>query len=433
MTNPRISDIPSIQKALEDMRNLKNLKVAMPILRPFLRLLGTNVDQLEEELAKVEDLERMAAELATIPDRFNDLFASRGWIIYDILSLDVVRSALQKAESGDIDGAETDLVNHFSPDTVQEQLQLMISVKAFRPRLPLARKALIDYREERYHACVPVVLALLDGMVNELHEKRRGFFADGVNLEAWDSIAAHSKGLNQLVKTMTPMRQNTTTDPITVPYRNGILHGMHLGYDNKIVAAKSWAALFAARDWALKAERGLLTAPPEKPKMTLAEAIQLHRENQDDEARINARKSRTISIGVDIPATGEPSLFEADTPEHRLAEFMSYWKTRNYGYMARCLPRESGYPVARLPARLRQNYGTKHLKTFSFVEIDDNAPAITDVLTHVVYEESGQVVEKSVKFTLLNENAKGRAVVRGKPDSKWVVFNWYALPPLEDS
>ena len=49
------------------------------------------------------------------------------------------------------------------------------------PRWHLAQKALIDYREARYHACVPVVLALLDGIVNEAHEKGRGlklgFFA----------------------------------------------------------------------------------------------------------------------------------------------------------------------------------------------------------------------------------------------------------------
>lgn len=51
----------------------------------------------------------------------------------------------------------------------------MKGIRAFHPRVGLAQKALIDYEEERYHACVPVVLSLLDGLVNDLQEKRRGF------------------------------------------------------------------------------------------------------------------------------------------------------------------------------------------------------------------------------------------------------------------
>ena len=66
-------------------------------------------------------------------------------------------------------------------------------------------------------------------------------------------------------------RYSTVTDNITIPYKNGILHGMDLGYDNKTVAAKSWAALFAAREWAMKAEQGLLEEQPEKPQKSWKE------------------------------------------------------------------------------------------------------------------------------------------------------------------
>jgi len=51
------------------------------------------------------------------------------------------------------------------------------------------------------------------------------------------------------------------------------MHGMDLGYDNKIVAAKTWAALFAAREWALKAEQGLLEEQPEEPKKSWREVF----------------------------------------------------------------------------------------------------------------------------------------------------------------
>ncbi len=121
-----------------------------------------------------------------------------------------------------------------------------------------------------------------------MHEKRRGFFAEGVSLTAWDSVAAHDKGLNELKTIFQTGRYATTTEQITVPYRNGIIHGMDLGYDNKTVAAKSWAALFAARDWAMRVEQGLLIAPPEEPKTSWREIFQRIRKNAEDKTLLEA-------------------------------------------------------------------------------------------------------------------------------------------------
>lgn len=397
----------------------------MPLLRPVLKLLGSDPDNIE--LSKIEEMRRLAIELASIPDRFNDLFASRGWIIYDLMSIEVAKAAIQKAEAGDISGAETDLETYYVPETVQWKLQTMIGVQAFRPRMPLAQKALIDYREERYHACVPVILALLDGMVNEVHEKRRGFFAEGVSLEAWDSIAAHSRGLNQLVKAMTKMRQTTTTEPLTIPYRNGILHGMDLGYDNKTVAAKTWAALFATREWALKAEQGLLVAPPEESQKTWGEIFRQVRETDEDKRRIEAWKPRTVHLGKDIPVTGEPDAFGTGTPERKLAEFLTYWKARNYGFMAKCLSLQTNRLSNKLPAQIREEYGARRLKSFEFIKIEDAAPAATVIETKLIYEENGKEIENLVRCQMFNEDTDGHLAVWGKPASNWSVSNWRVM------
>ena len=115
---PRIRDIPTINKPIQDIQNLKNAKDALPLLKPFLKQFGIEVDKIDLELAKVEALSRSAEELASIPDRFNDLFADRGWIIYELMNLEVAKAAIKKAESGDIDGAEDDLVNYYD---VREQ------------------------------------------------------------------------------------------------------------------------------------------------------------------------------------------------------------------------------------------------------------------------------------------------------------------------
>jgi hypothetical protein len=427
MSEPLIRDIPHIKKNLEQVEGVKSLKTAMPFLGPVLKLFGVDVSQMKEALAGAGELERMAEELASIPDSFNDLFSGRGWIIYDFMNVEVAKAAIKKGESGDIDAAEADLVDYYSPETVEWKLRTMLGIKAFRPRMPLAEKALDDYREGRYHACVPVILALMDGLVNELHEKRRGFFAEEVDLKAWDSIAAHSKGLNTLTRIFQTGRYKTTTDPITLPYRNGIMHGMDLGYDNKTVAAKSWAALFATRDWAVRAEQGTLSEQPEKPKKTWGELFKQIRENAEDRARIEAWKPRDVRLGEDVPVTGEASDFKEGTPEHALAEFLNYWKARNYGYMSRRLPVGQREPMNKAAARVRGSFSAKKFQGFELQSISENAAALTLIETRLKYEEDGQSVECSITFRLINESADGNPCVSGKPGSGWSIYNWGAV------
>jgi hypothetical protein len=424
MDEPLIRDIPSIKKALKDAKNLSTLKRAMPLLRPALRAFGTDVHELDEAFADVDDLVQQIEELSSIPDRFNDLFASRGWIIYDVMNLDTAKAAIKKAEVGDVDGAETDLVEYYSTETVQQKLRMMHVVEAFRPRMPLAEKALTDYKEGRYHACVPVVLALLDGLVNELHEKRRGFFSENVDLTAWDSISAHSRGLNVLAKIFQKGRYKTTTELLNVPYRNGILHGMDLGYDNRVVAAKTWAALFATRDLALKAERGQISTPPEEPRTSWRDLLQQISENEADKKRIEQWQPRQLTLGNNVPVTGASTAFADGTPEQKLAEYLEYWKRQNYGYMSQCISSRFGPQAKKNPGLIRDVFKSKNLKSFVFTAIEDTAPAMTVICAELVFEELEREIRKPVEFRLINEDSEGNSAVRGKPYAEWVIVNW---------
>lgn len=196
MKEPRIRDASMFKRMLEHSESVGCIISIMPLLRPVVRLLGADVDRMDELLLSAKNLIHATKEFAAMPDRFNDLFASRGWIMYESMKYEVAKGVVEKAELGDIEGAEQELVNYYDAATVELHLRRMTAVQVFRPRMRLALKALMDYREDRYHACVPVVLALLDGLANELHEpKKQGFFAKGARLEAWDSIAAHSTGL----------------------------------------------------------------------------------------------------------------------------------------------------------------------------------------------------------------------------------------------
>ncbi len=118
---PRISDIPTFKKALEEAKNVVVLKRAMPLIGPLLSLLGVDVNKIEGDFANKENLLQRMEELASIPDRFNKLFAPRGWIAFDAMNLEIAKAAVENAELGKTDEAEMLLVEHYSPKVVKWQ------------------------------------------------------------------------------------------------------------------------------------------------------------------------------------------------------------------------------------------------------------------------------------------------------------------------
>lgn len=431
MDEGRIQDIRSIKKLLEDQNNFTALRKVMPFMRPFLKLLRVDVSKMDDAIEKLDAMKDQSNRLATIPDKFNDIFASVGWIMYEMMNLDVAEKAILLAENENIDAGEQELADYYTPDQVRWRLLTMYGVTAFHSRMELANKALIDYEEGRYHACVPVVLALLDGMVNEIHGKqrglRRGFSSREADLEAWDSIAGHSKGLNELKKIFNTGRYSTVSDPITIPYRNGIMHGMDLGYDNKIVAAKSWAALFAAREWAQKAEQGLLEEQPEEPKKTWKEVFQVIGE---------LNKVKTYQ-GKWVPREWIPdeetmvldiNIFNNQSPEHNLAEFLILWKQKNYGKMGNHLSRYMNeHEVKTFPAQVRGIYSKLQFTSFKVERVVETAPSITLVSGVVEYIDNASSVSKNITVRIVAETPEGEMALRITDETIWRVMDMNIL------
>ena len=419
-----IRDIPKLRSLIEQAKQVKSFKAVYPALKPFLRLMRVDTSGIEDALARADELAQQIDEMAMIPDRFDDLFAQRGWIIFELMSLEVAKAAIEKAEAGDFQGAEDVLLDYFSADTVKWQLRTMVAVEAFRPRMRLADKALLDFEEGRYHACTPVILALIDGLVSELHERRRGFFADEADLEAWDSLAAHSKGLDQLSAIFRKGRRKTTTDPIDIPYRHGIMHGFDLGYDNKMVACKTWAALFAVREWAIKAERGMLEAPPKEPdkswKQITSDIVYYAQEKKRWEDWV----PRQLEV-EGIPPDVDPSDLEDGTPERALAEYLHWWKDANYGYMSKYVPYLfDKYKEKPLPAEIRDLCSGKRLISHRLVSFDHSIAGMAHIGVQLQIEAGGKTTERITQYRLSCEDQDGQMVSHGNPAGKWVVLNW---------
>ncbi len=248
--------------------------------------------------------------------------------------------------------------------------------------------------------------------------------ADDSDLRAWDSITAHEKGLNSLKGILFKTRKTTRTEEITIPYRHGILHGMDLGYANKTVAAKTWAALFAVRDWAEKVERRELIEPSPKPATSWGELFQQLQNNKTQKDMLEKWKSRNIVIGRDIPESGQIEDFQQGTAERRLIEFLQYWEKRNYGYMSKCIVSFLRTPENEIARRVREAYQSCSLKRYKILEVIDEAPAVTEILVSLIYEQSENLTEKEVKIRFINEDLKGTPSVRETPNTNWGIVNW---------
>lgn len=412
----RIRDIASMKELSRTATSMVNLKQTMPILGPFFKELGIDVDKMEDALSNIAEVDRQTNEFVKIPDMFNNYFAEHGWIMYNMMNFDVAKEAVLAAEEGDFKGALALILQYYNVETVRFQLKRLNSIRAFRPRMNLALKALIDYEEKRYHSCVPVILALTDGLVNELHEDRKGISAESTKLEAWDSIAAHSQGLGKLIRIIRKGRRKTTNEPITLPYRNGILHGTDLGYDNEIVAAKTWALLFAVGEWAAKVEKGELVAPEDKPEESLSDILEKIQELEISNEELKSWKPReSISINS--------NLFEQGTPEYVLNKFLVCWMHKNYGNMTRILPHRV-FDTKTAPLKLREHFRSQLLTSYEFISIKDLAISNTAVSVRLQVDEYGHPKEKFYKFIMICENDQSEIVSPSKPGSKWVSYTW---------
>lgn len=411
------SDIHSVRQLEKQLDQFARLKMAMPLLRPFLWLAGVDVSKIDGPLNDMARLRREFDALAKMIDRFNKLFAGRGWIAYDWLDAETAKAAIAEAEAGNMEQAEEILARHYSADQVAIQLRMLLGLASFRPRIRLAELALIDYREGRYHACVPVVLALLDGMVNEL--SNQGFFSQNVDLIAWDSIAACNSGIHDLKTLLFKPRKKTTQEPITLPYRNGILHGMDLGYDNQMVAAKAWAALFATADWARRIEQGKKEAPPSEPKPTWREVAALLQQNDKAKARLEAWKPREPKDLFD------PANIGPHSPEAALIDFLNAWKNKKYGVMARrTYPFQDHRTMNALAGEVRGYYKDVRLDSFEIEAVVDTAPAVAEITVRGSGLQYGRPFDASGTFRLVNFDQKQNPVTTGAPDGTWYIMSW---------
>jgi hypothetical protein len=395
----KISDNPSVQEVQAQIKGLKALKNVLGFV-PFADRMFPGLDEVFKSFDDFEE----RSKLFQVPDQFNEQFCEYGWIAYESMNLDAMIRSLAIAKESGVQAAEEFLAETYTGDALTFGILRCNGHSDFRKRVRLLELAKDDYLADRYHACIPLLLALIDGLANDV-SKHVGFFAEGANLTAWDSIAAHETGLAALAKTIGLGRNKTNEEKITVPYRNGILHGRELAFDNKIAAAKCWAALFALRDWAagLANEK---SEPKPKDEVSWSQLLQQVAETEKMKQAMENWKPRRTADLAHIPSMGPAVVLPERTPEKFVAEFLDNWCRRRYGPMADALLDFLNKPQGKKAGQAKRDFGDHPLLAYQIVVVIDEAAAVSvvEVMLTVGDARSQKVVPVKVRVTYVDAN-----------------------------
>lgn len=231
-------------------------------------------------------------------------------------------------------------------------------------------------------------------------------------------------------------RNKTNTVEISIPYRNGILHGRDLGYANKKVAAKAWAAMFAIRDWAVALRKnGKLPQDPE-PKLGFIESLkglvntvkdyeEHKKKHKSTMQKIGDWKSRNMKLGVDFQANSVSNDLTFGSPEKCAIEFIEYWEKKNFGKMASYLDYRSSYKESqgKLAGKMREQFSPFVLNSFELIEIKDQSPAISEIIVRVNIIEGEHKKAKDLPLRLIYENSEGSPSARGEEEYEWKIMD----------
>ncbi|MCB0732285.1 MAG: hypothetical protein KDC88_14775 [Ignavibacteriae bacterium] len=327
-------------------------------------------------------------ELSTIPEKFNSIFGNKGWIVYDTMNFQIIKEAVLIAETNRIEIAEEFLFSSLKPDKISFEVNRLHSVPQLQERYKFIQHAYAEYKNEKYISVIPILLMIIDGSVADTLGK--GFHAKNIDLDVWDAITTIDGGINKIKDIFRKGRNKTTKEKILLPYRNGILHGRDLEYDNFEVAAKCWHFLFAIADWirakSSESERHDKFLMEKNPPR-ISDLIKEHIELENKKKFLSDWNPRVLSDNY-IKSLNSNCSINSNFPEFALIEFLKLWKNKNFGNMAKIYShywRED----EKLPILYVKNmFKDIPLNSYLLENIIDEASAISEIMFQIINDSN---------------------------------------------
>jgi len=380
---------------------------------PFIYKLSPKIKSFKEQFIEIQN----QSSILTLPDQFNGLFSKEGWICYGALNKSILKESVKLGLENRIEEARMLLIDSINEESINQILLKCQLRKHFESRVTLLELLKLDYQAGRYHACIPLLLALIDGLANDI-SAHVGFFAGKTDLELFDSITAHETGLPFLKTIMNSSRTTTTTKEISIPYRNGILHGRDLNFANKEVASKCWWVLASLIEWS---DEKQLNKQAKEP-MSFQENFKKYQRTQDLSKRIDSWQKRpNKSESYWMENTLET--IETDSPEYFLLVFLEAWKAKQWGKMTPLLLHNISKHVGKATKEVVNDYKEIELRSYQIKYLEDQTASNTRILTLLEFMKNGMLSSIDLDISLLfADSANGLPELRGEANGQWYVL-----------
>ena len=392
----RILDNPTARAMTEALAFAKLAKS----VTGFVKRLGVNNEELDKIHEQADEAVKHS-DILTLPDRFNDAFASLGWIAGNSMSVDVMQTALEFYKAGKLKEAENEILSWFDENTIN--LFAIHRAKKFNKvsdRWFQLREALALTLEERYWSAVPLILIACDGFASDVLGTSP--FEKDADLTAFDSIVGHPNSLPFLIKQLTKGVRRSSNDELSLPLRHGILHGQSLGYANRIVCMKAWALMMALVDWAhdKDSEGERIQQSHTRNNNNVLDSLNELRKLQEDKHIMNNFKVRETNG----PFDGE---LNENTPEFSILQFLTFWKSKNYGNMGQYSTNDLRYSSKKLAGDLRQMSELVELQDFEIQSVRQTTVVRAEALVVLKGHSGNRAVSGVFEIVALRYTAEG--------------------------
>lgn len=420
MSEKRESSVPpAMTERLNQVRSLNRLGPVMRALDRF----GIGGGKFKGVASQMKEIEEKMSDLVQFPSKFNDVFLEYGWLLSETTNLETARKALELHGNGCPLDAEGLLAADYTGERLDFMVRQWCFLHEFKIRWDHLHEACALTHEGRYLAATPLLLIIADGVGTDAFKK--SIFAEGVQLEELNSFAGQPDALPKLVKDMCRIRRKTNSEALYYPYRNGIIHGRDLGYNNQFLNAKCWSFLGNIADVISVRNKQQASEPEPEPSLRdmYKQIVQ------------NSRFKRSMEKWVKRPAiekricisADESSSTRTNEPEAALSGFLLAWKTKNYGRMAQMTQYNQELPINRRAGEIREIMQEVTLMDAAIIRIEDKAPALTEIAAELKLRDRDQDYVKVFIFRMLCCDEEGNTAIHGDDGTHWKVNRQYLI------
>jgi len=388
-------------------------------LRPLAKLVGLFSPKFRSQFRGVERHMETVKTMLANRDLFAKTYSPLGWVNYDRMSTDVVANALSLA----IDEGEAALTAyHLEPDNLRF-LGYRFYTHHYEPWSSLYERAVERAGADDYLSAIPLILSIIDGVCTTTTAKHP--FSGGADAPVFDSQTSGPGGLSEGLALLGSTRRKLDNQPLAIPFRHGIVHGLNPNYGHPIVAAKAFNLLQATVDYfdRLRDEADRLAkAAEEQRPADWRELARSVTKNADDKKRLDLWTPRPLVSDTVIASAGEPHSLHLKTPEGAATVYLDALINRNFGALALATIDYPQRPIGYRAGRIREDMKEVTISDWKIVGVEDTAAAMSNVAVELSGSLNSATWTGVQRMRMMFSDDDNHPVVRGQTEGRWIVM-----------